>query len=200
MIHDGASVHPTAIIHDTAIIYPNVTIDAGTKVYAYAVIGSPPEHKDHWDKPTPGVTIGKNCIIREFTTINAGTTRLTQVGDNVVILRNSYVAHDVRLDDDVTLSPNASIAGKCVVMRGANIGMNASIHQYQLIGPYAMIGAGSVVTKSREIEPFNIYVGVPARFLKVNKIGLDRAGVTDFHMHYLLAEYDKMKMILKGKL
>lgn len=199
MIHEGSHVHPTATIHDTAIIYPNVTIGEYTKVYAYSVIGSPPESREHWDKPHPGVVIGKNCIIREFTTINAGTTRLTQVGDNVVMLRSSHLGHDVRIDDDVTISCSVLIGGKSVVMKGANLGLGSVIHQHHLIGPYAMLGAGCIVPKAKEIEPFNVYVGNPARFLKINDIGLDRAGVTDIMMHEYLDSYDKMKMILSSK-
>jgi UDP-N-acetylglucosamine acyltransferase len=85
-------------------------------------------------------------------------------------------------------------------MKGANLGLGSIIHQKHLIGPYAMLGAGCVVPKAKEIEPFNTYVGNPCRFLKINSIGLQRAGLTDFHMHYLLGEYDKMKLILQGKL
>lgn len=190
MIHSGALVHPTAIIHDTAIIYPGVIIGAHTLVEAYAVIGSEPEHKDFWNKPHKGVVIGKDCYIREHVTIQSGTTQDTVIGDRCNLLTRSYVAHDSFIEDDVVLSAGATLGGHVHVMRGANLGFNVSVHQRCVVGPYTMIGMNAVVTKKTPIEPFNIYVGSPARFLRVNKVGLDRSNLTDSQMEEVLHQYD----------
>jgi UDP-N-acetylglucosamine acyltransferase len=63
-------------------------------------------------------------------------------------------------------------------MAGANIGMNAAIHQKQVIGSYAMVGMGAVVTKLANVEPGSVFAGNPARYLNKNVIGLNRANIT----------------------
>lgn len=196
MIHSGALVHPTAIIHDTAIIYPGVIIGAYTIVEAYAVVGSEPEHRDFWNKPHKGVVIGKDCYIKEHATIQSGTTQDTVIGDRCCLFSKTYVAHDSYIEDDVVLSAGTTLGGHVHVMRGANLGFNVSVHQKCIIGPYTMIGMNAVVTKKTEIEPFNVYVGAPARFLKVNKVGLDRLGITDLMMHEILHQYDIRKGVI----
>ena len=196
-------IHPTAIIEKGAqlgkgnYIGPNcyigngVIIGDGNRFDGYCSIGTPPEHRDHW-KGGKGVSIGNGCVIREFTTINSGCTRLTTIRDKVVMLRGSHVGHDGIIEAFANISCNVLVGGYTIVMQGANLGLGSIVHQNHVVGPYAMLGMGCVVPKKIAIEPFNIYVGNPAKFLKTNKVGIERAGLTLQDMDTLRKRYENL--------
>ena len=56
------------------------------------------------------------------------------------LLSSAMVHHDCLIEDDVTMSSNAAAAGNVIIMRGANLGINAAIHQFKVIGSFSMIG------------------------------------------------------------
>ena len=162
------------MIHPTAIIGPNVVIGEGTTIGPYAVIGTPAEKHGFWDKPGR-VVIGKNCIIREFVTIHGSTgEHPTTMGDDCVMLRGSHAGHDCTIEDRVTISCNVLLGGHSHVMQGANLGLGAIVHQNSVIGSYAMLGMGTIVTKKSMIMPGQKFVGVPAKFIGENTVGLKR--------------------------
>jgi UDP-N-acetylglucosamine acyltransferase len=89
----------------------------------------------------------------------------------------------------MTLSCNVLIGGHSTIMKGCNLGLGSIVHQFSVIGAYSMLGMGCIVPKSKRIEPGFIYVGNPARMLKMNTIGLQRNGITanilqDFCVRY----------------
>jgi len=174
-------IHPTAIIGDDVrlgegnYIGANCYIVGDTQIgnnnhfEAFCSIGTPPEHKEFFDKKEfKGVLIGNNNVIREFVTINAGCTQLTIIGDGCWLLKGSHVGHDCLLEDKVTLSCQALVGGYSYVMEGANFGLGAICHQRSVIGAYSLLGMGAIVTKNAKIMPFNVYVGNPAKFLRNN--------------------------------
>lgn len=173
-IHESAKIGKGVYIGPFCLIGPNVTIGEGTRIEGHSSIGTRPEHKSFWaDDSLHGVSIGKNCIIREFTTINSGTNRKTKVGDNVVLLRGSHVGHDAIVSDKANISCNVLLGGHSFVGEGANLGLGAIVHQFRAIGPYSMTGMGSVVT--RDVVPFSKTFGSPAKYQGVNKVGVERA-------------------------
>ena len=94
------------------------------------------------------------------------------------MLRNSHIGHDSIIEDRANLSCNVLVGGHSYVMEGVNMGLGAMCHQFSVLGAYAMIGMGGIVVKSSEIHPGEIYVGNPVKFLKENRIGLNRNGIT----------------------
>ena len=187
----GNQIHPTAVIDPDAnigyynyygpfcYIGPRVTIGNRNRFEGHCSIGTAAEHKDYWGSLHSGrVNIGNDNVIREFTTINAGTYLATEMWDNCIMLRGSHLSHDSVLHNHVTLSCNVLIGGHTTVMQGANLGLGSIVHQHQVIGAYAMLGMGTVVPKKAWIEPGKIYVGNPCKFLKENTVGLERGGVS----------------------
>ncbi|WP_413575151.1 UDP-N-acetylglucosamine acyltransferase [Bdellovibrio sp. HCB290] len=183
-------IHPTAVIDESAIIGEgnyigpyciigkDVVIGNNNRLEAHCSIGMPPEHRDFWKSSYKSVVIGNDCIIREYATVNSGTTTNTVIGNNVSLLHACYVAHDCIVGDNVTISGNSAMGGHCIIHEGANIGLNVSIHQYSVIGHYAMLGMGTVIPKKTKIEPLNTYVGNPARFLKPNQYAVKKYNLT----------------------
>lgn len=207
---EGNFIHPTAIVHDTVVmgegnhigaycvIYPFVTIGSGNRFEGHCSVGSPAEHKDYFMElwSYNKTIIGDNNVIREFTTINAPSEKVTQMGDNCIMLRGSHLSHDSVLEDDVTLSCNVLVGGHSYIMQGANLGLGCILHQRTLVGAYAMIGMGAVVTKTVAVIPGWVYVGSPARPIKKNLVGLKRADMDLYpeRVQALLDRYDKLKL------
>jgi len=191
-IHDPSNfIHPTAIIEADVKIGKNnyfgpyCYIKNGTTIAddnifeAFVSVNTPDEHRDYFDGSSKfGVIIGHNNIFREYVTINGGTNRNTQVDNNVTMLRGSHLGHDCIVEDKVTLSCNVLVGGESYIMEGVNCGLGAIIHQYSVLGSFSMLGMGTIITKSSVIKPGEIHIGSPARFLHLNKIGLERNKIT----------------------
>jgi UDP-N-acetylglucosamine acyltransferase len=69
------------------------------------------------------------------------------------------------------------LGGHAIVRRGANLGLNVSVHQRRSIGALAMVGMGTPVT--RDVPPFATAYGVPPRVHGVNRFGMTRAGIAE---------------------
>jgi UDP-N-acetylglucosamine acyltransferase len=90
-------------------------------------------------------------------------------------MQSVHIPHDAILQDDVVVTPMCVLAGITTLLRGANIAMGSTIHQYSVIGHYSLVAMGSAVTKN--IKPFTIFVaGKPAR---VNNYAVEKFGYKD---------------------
>ena len=58
--------------------------------------------------------------------------------------------------------------------KNTNIGYSVSIHQFQVIGSYCMLGMGSIVPKGADLKCGTLWYGSPAKFKKYNEVGLQR--------------------------
>lgn len=174
IIHPLACIGPDVAIGTDNYIGPyclitgNVKIANGNRFEGFCSIGTPPEHREYWNKEHGGVVIGSNCVIREYVTINAGTAENTLVEDVVTILRGAHIGHDAWIHKGATISCNVLVGGHVDVDEYANLGLGCIIHQCQDIAVGCMIGMGAVVTKGLKMKPYKTYVGNPARLLGDN--------------------------------
>lgn len=187
-IHPSARIHPTATIlgeveiGEDAIVDPYVYIEgparigARSHIYPSCVIGTPPEHKRAGPKGL--IVIGSDTTLRELVVVQRGTgDRDTSVGNHCYLMDHVHVAHDCLVEDHVTIAPNTVLAGHVKILSGATLGMLTAIHQFSAIGAYAMIGMGSVVT--RDVPPFCLVLGNPARFQRFNTTPLTALGLSE---------------------
>lgn len=145
--------------HPTAVIDEGCSIGDGTKIWHFSHIMS-------------GCVIGKRCNIGQNVVISPEVV----LGDNVKVQNNVSVYTGVVCEDDVFLGPSvvftnvinprSAISRKTeyrqtVVKKGASIGANATIVCGYIIGAYAMVGAGAVITK--EVLPYALVIGNPAK-------------------------------------
>jgi acetyltransferase-like isoleucine patch superfamily enzyme len=146
-----------AHIRSNTVIYSNVVIGDGLETGHNVVIREENQ-------------IGDNLNIWNNSTIDYGCT----IGDNVRIHNNVYVAQYTTIEDDVFLAPGVMIANdphpictKCMegptIRRGARIGVNVTLLARITVGEYALVGAGSVVT--RDVPPRMLVYGNPARII-----------------------------------
>jgi UDP-2-acetamido-3-amino-2,3-dideoxy-glucuronate N-acetyltransferase len=145
--------------HESAYVDEGCAIGAGTKIWHFSHIMS-------------DCVIGEGCNIGQNVVISPDV----KLGRNVKIQNNVSVYTGVICEDDVFLGPSmvftnvinprSAVARKneyrpTILRRGASVGANATIVCGNEIGEYALIGAGSVITKP--VPAYALVVGNPAR-------------------------------------
>ena len=177
-------------IHDTAVIGPNVHIEEGVYIGPNCIIGFPAEYREGFPKESGyGVRIMSGAKISGGITIDSGTIRDTLIDEDVFLMKGVYIGHDALIMKGATLSPHGCIGGHVVIGFGANLGMGVIVHPRKNVGAYSMIGMGAIVSKKTIVKPGHIYVGNPAKEIGVNKLGLERAGVTDDDLSVIINEF-----------
>jgi len=159
------------------VIECNTEIGDGTIISPNVNLGGAPQDISYKGEDTK-LIIGKNCIIREFAFIHRASTKedwVTTIGDNCYIMASSHVAHDCRIGNNVIITSFAAIAGHVHIDDGAILGGGCGIHQFTRIGRQAMIGAYAKITK--DVPPYALVDGNPAKLYGLNMIGLKRRGV-----------------------
>ena len=160
-----------------AVLENNVLVGIDNYFYPYAVIGALGEMglKGDFFNEEGIVRIGNHVTIREYVCIHSPVYRQETIIDDYAYLMNkSYVAHDCHIGKYAVLSSGVLLAGRCIVGEHANIGLGTTVHQRRCIGDYAMVGMQSVIT--RDVLPFAMVAGNPARILRFNKKGVEHKG------------------------
>ena len=156
MIHQSAQVDPKAKIGDNAKIW-------------------------NWVQIRENAEIGENTIISKSVYIDSGV----KIGRNVKIQNNVSVYHGVNIEDGVfigphvcftndkyprSINPDGTLKGdddwqvsETVVKYGSSIGANATILPGIVIGRFAMIGSGAIVTK--DVPDNGLVVGAPGKLI-----------------------------------
>lgn len=168
-------IHPTASIHPTAVIHANVTIEKNVRIGAYCIVGAPAERSGKWE--SKGVTINEGAILHGLNTVDAGTERRTQIGKNTQLLKQAHVGHDALIGNNCVLSCGSRIGGHATINHYCNIGLNASVHQWLEVPVGVMLGMNSCLTKKADCKKYEIWAGVPARYIKENKVLKQRLGI-----------------------
>lgn len=154
--------------HESSYVDEGAEIGEGTKIWHFCHIMG-------------GAKIGENCSLGQ--NVNVGGKAV--IGNGVKIQNNVSVYDDVIVEDDVFLGPSMVFTNvinprafvqrknefkKTLLKKGCSIGANVTIVCGVTIGEYAMVGAGSVVTK--DVPPYALVYGNPAReHGKVDKEG-----------------------------
>lgn len=199
-IHPTAQIHPQAQLDKSvcvgafAVIGPNVVIGPNTRVGAHvvidgwtrigadneifpgAVIGTAPQDIRYRGEESH-VRIGDRNTIREYVTINRANNHMgvTVVGNDNMFMANTHVAHNCVLGNGIIMTNYSGLAGHVEVEDFAVLGGFAGIHQFVRIGTMAMVGGAAKVIK--DIPPYSIVDGQPARIYEINSIGLKRRGI-----------------------
>jgi UDP-N-acetylglucosamine acyltransferase len=215
----GPRIHPTAIVHAGAELAPGVVIDAyavvgaqvrlgadtwvgshavvegrttlgaRNRVFQFASVGSVPQDLKFRGEPS-GVTIGDDNQIREYVTINRGTTgggMMTHVGSGCLFMTQSHVAHDAAVGNNVVLANGVALGGHVRLADYAIVGGLAGVHQFVQLGESSLCAAGAMV--SQDVPPFCMVAGDRARLHGLNLVGLQRRGFSDETIRLLKRAY-----------
>jgi UDP-2-acetamido-3-amino-2,3-dideoxy-glucuronate N-acetyltransferase len=146
-------------VHESGFVDEGAQIGRDTKIW-------------HFCHVNPGAVIGERCSLGQNVVVMPGT----RLGANVKVQNNVSIYEGVECGDDVFLGPSMVFTNVAIprshvprkheflrttVNRGASIGANATIICGISLGEYSFVGAGAVVT--RDVPPYALVVGVPAR-------------------------------------
>lgn len=175
-------------IHPTAVVYPCAMIEEGAYIGPFCIVGAPPQHRQS-EGAGHGVVIKAGARLEKYVSVDSGYQELTVVGKNVMLMHGVHVAHDCQIGDNVVIATGAALGGHVKIMVGAFIGMNAAIHQFNVIGHYTMVAMCAMIPKDAKVWPGTTWIGNPARQAGKNTIGLERAGITEEQLILFEKEY-----------
>lgn len=115
------------------------------------------------------VVMGDDCSIW-FNTVLRGDVNSIRIGNRVniqdgTVLHTLYEKSTVEIGNDVSIGHNVTLHGACV-RDNALIGMGSTLLDYAEVGEGAIVAAGALVLANTKIEPYTLWAGVPARFIK----------------------------------
>ncbi len=197
MIHKTAIVSPKAELHESvevgayAIIEENVQIGERSRIASNALIASgarigknvtishgavvstvPQDLKFEGEESV--ANIGDNTILREYVTMNRGTSESgsSDVGSNCLLMAYAHVAHDCKIGDHVIMANSVNLGGHVKIDDYAIVGGIVPVHQFVQIGCHAMIGGGFRV--AQDLCPYAVAGGYPLSVRGLNLVGLRR--------------------------
>lgn len=200
-------IHPTAIIHPKAQLGANCTVgpycvigeqvelgegcklhshvvlDGCTKIgrenefFPFASIGLKTQDLK-WKGGVCRTVIGDHNVFRESVTVHSATSDgdATVIGSHNLFLTYVHIAHDCVLGNHIVMSGFSGLAGHVLVEDQAVLGGYAAVHQFCRIGRLAMAGACSKFRQ--DVPPFMMSDGNPAETRTINKVGLERNGIS----------------------
>lgn len=167
---DGTTVGPHAVLDG------RTTIGAANRIFQFASVGAEPQDLKYRGEPSR-LVIGDRNVIREFATLNPGTTgggMVTTIGDDNLVMNYAHVGHDSRIGNRCILANSSALAGHVTIEDFVFVGGLAAVHQFVRIGESALLGGGAMVT--HDVPPFCNASGDRARLRGLNLIGLRRRG------------------------
>jgi len=202
MVHSSAVIHPKAQVgpgcevgpfcvigehvtlgencrlHSHVVIDGHTKLGQGNEIFPFATIGKKTQDLK-WKGGVTRLEIGDRNVFREGVTIHRATDDgdATVVGSDNLLLTYVHIAHDCVLGNHIIMSGYAGLAGHVMVEDHAILGGYTAVHQFCRVGRLAMTGGCSRIPQ--DVPPFMIVEGNPAETRAVNKIGLQRNGVSD---------------------
>ena len=200
-IHPSAVIDPSADLAPDVVVGPFVVIEAdvtvgrgtrllpgtvlqrgarvgaGCRLGPYATVGGEPMDTRFGGEPSTAV-LEDGVVMRDFASVHraTGEGEETRVGEGTLMMSYAHVSHNARVGRGCVLTTHVQLGGHCEVGDYAVLGASALLHQFCRVGAYAMFGAGSASNK--DILPFSMARGNPARHYRLNRVGLTRRGVT----------------------
>ena len=189
VIGPGVEIGPRTRIGAHAMVHRHTRLGADNLVHSFASVGDAPQDKKYRGEPTR-LEIGDRNVIREFVTLNRGTAKdrgVTTIGDDNLFMSYSHVAHDCVVGSQCVLANSATLGGHVYLGDWVIMGGFAAIHQFCRVGAHAFLANNAAVT--RDVPPYVMAVGGPAKPHSINSEGLKRRGFTPQQIRNLRTAY-----------
>ena len=178
IIGEGCTIGDDCVIGARTTLERNVILASNVRVGSGTILGGDPQDLKYNGEHTT-VEIGEGTVIREYSTINRGTAQSfkTTVGKGCFIMSYVHLAHDCHIGDGVILGNNVQLAGHVTIDDKAIVSGQSAVHQFVQIGRFSFTGGCSRVSK--DVPPYVKANGNPIRLYGLNKVGLQRNGISE---------------------
>ena len=178
--------------HESSFLDDNIKIGDDTKIW-------------HFTHVLSGSVIGKSCSFGQNCVIGPNV----RIGSGVKVQNNVSIYEGLEIQDSVFLGPSMVFTNivnprsfivrkeefkKTLLKKGCSIGANATVICGNTIGRYALVGAGSVVSK--DVKDFALVVGVPAKQIGWVSVAGNRLEFSDDNI--AIDNFDNSKYVLKS--
>jgi UDP-N-acetylglucosamine acyltransferase len=187
-VGDDCVVGDGCVLAMRATLERNVTLAAGVKIGIGSIVGGDPQDLKYKGEHT-SVEIGENTVVREYATINRGTTHSykTTVGSGSFLMSYVHLAHDCQIGNGVIIGNGTQLAGHVVIDDRAIVSGLVAVHQFARIGRHSFVGGCSRVAK--DVPPYLKAVGNPVKLYGLNSVGLQRSGFDEAIVRELKRAY-----------
>jgi UDP-N-acetylglucosamine acyltransferase len=189
-VGDGCEIGPYCVVgehvelgvgcklHSHVVIDGHTRLGARNEIFPFASIGLKTQDLK-WKGGVTRTEIGDDNTFREYVTIHSATSDggVTKVGSHNNFLAYCHVAHDCQLGNHIVMSNVGTLGGHVMVEDHVIVAGLAAVHQFCRLGKMAIIGGCSKVVQ--DVPPFMMADGNPAETRTINKIGLERNGVSE---------------------
>ena len=192
VIGPNVEIGENSIVQSHVSILGHTKIGRENKIYPFASIGNDPQDLKYNGEMT-NLEIGNNNKIREYVTINPGTSGgggLTKIGNNCLFMVSSHIAHDCMVGNNVILANNVPLGGHAHIASNVIIGGNSAVQQFTRVGKSAMIGGMCGVV--RDVIPYGIAHGNRSVLQGLNLIGLRRNNISNKQIMTLSSAYKEI--------
>ena len=174
-------------LHSHVVIDGHTKLGKGNEIFPFASIGLKTQDLK-WKGGITRTEIGDHNTFREYVSVHSatGAGEVTRIGSHNHILAYSHIAHNCILGNHIIMSNAATLGGHVIVEDYAVISISA-VHQFCRIGKMAMIGGCSKVVQ--DVPPYMLADGNPAETRTINKVAMERKGVSEEAQMALRAAY-----------
>jgi UDP-N-acetylglucosamine acyltransferase len=178
VIEDDVEIGDNVVIGTSSFIGNGARIAKDVQVFHGAVVSTVPQDLKYKGENTT-LEIGEGSVVREYATLNKGTTHSnkTVIGKNCLIMSYAHVAHDCVIGNNVIIANSVQFGGHVEIEDSVIIGGMVGVHQFVKIGQHSIIGFGFRVSK--DVPPYITAGHEPLRYEGLNLIGLRRRGFSE---------------------
>lgn len=177
VIEDNVEVGAECQLGPHAVIQPFVKMGTRNILHPHAVLGGLPQDISFKVETVSWLEIGDNNVFREGFTAHRSSVEegITSIGSGCFFMNHSHVAHDCIVGNNTIFANNVAIGGFVEVGDNVFMGGAVVVHQFCRVGSYAIVQGTTGLNK--DVIPFMLIGGKPARHYRLNSVGLRRAGI-----------------------
>ena len=198
------TIGPEVELGEDCTLISHVVLDGRTRIgvrnvfYPFSSVGVAPQDLKYKGEPT-AFEMGDGNTIREGVTISRGTVGgggVTRVGSDCLLMTGVHIGHDSQVGSHCILANCATLAGHVTIEDYVTLGAFSPVHQHCVVGKYAFIGGGTIVTQ--DVLPFSLTSSRREnKAFGINKIGLQRRGFSPERLQVLQKAF---RFLLAAKL
>jgi UDP-N-acetylglucosamine acyltransferase len=198
------TIGPEVALGEDCTLISHVVLEGRTRIGArnvfhpFCAVGIAPQDLKYGGEPT-ALEMGDDNTIRECVTISRGTVGgggVTRLGSDCLLMASAHIGHDSQVGSHCILANCATLAGHVIIEDFATVGAFCPVHQHCIVGKYAFIGGGTIVTQ--DVLPFSLTSSRREnKAFGINKVGLQRRGFSPERLHVLQKAF---RLLLAAKL